>query len=139
VQPPTLAGIADCRRVFKHLCTRSAPFGFFTVIDPAAGTSMSAEARTALAAVLREYENNITAATIVLEATGFTASIVRSVVSAIHFALRPKYAFKIHTDTWTAAQWLQPRLASDSRLSAAALVDAIHRRRGISVARAASS
>jgi hypothetical protein len=112
-KPPTLAGVLDCRRVFELMCKRSdARFGYLAVVEPSAGTSMPAEVRTALSKLVKEYERSIAAAAIVFEETGFGASIVRSVVSAINLATRIEYPSKVESSIGRAGVWLtlQPRL-----------------------------
>jgi hypothetical protein len=126
-KPPTLAGVLDCRRVFEVMRTRSnARFGYLAIVEPRAGTNMPTEVRMALSMLVKEYQHSIAAAAIVFEETGFGASIVRSVVSAINLATRIEYPSKVDSSVGRAAAWLtlQPRLGKS--VSAVALTSSVN-------------
>jgi hypothetical protein len=110
-QPPVLAGIEECKRIFQLVRTRrpKEKFSYLAVVESRAGTNMPAEVREALSALLREYQSAIAGSAIVFEGTGFRASIVRSVVAAINLASRLEFASTVESDLGTAARWLVDR------------------------------
>lgn len=126
-QPPSLAGVTDCRRLFQQVRTKRPgdKFGYLAIVESRAGTNMPADVRDALTLLLREYQGAIAASAIVFEGTGFRASIVRSVVSAINLATRLEFSSTVESDLTVGASWLMDRVKG-SKLTATSLVAAVN-------------
>lgn len=109
-QAPQLGGVLASRALFEQQRTRRCRFGYYVVVEAAVGASMSVHVRDALAALLKEYAQEIIASVIVFEGTGFMAAIVRSIVAAIHVAARSPYPLKVTDDLVEGAAWLTSAL-----------------------------
>lgn len=124
-QPPVVAGIDECRRVFELMRTRRPKdkFAYLAIVESRAGTNMPADVREALSKMLHEFQHAISGSAIVFEGTGFRASIVRSVVAAINLASRLAFSSTVESDLATAARWIVER--GGTQVGAHELVDVV--------------
>jgi hypothetical protein len=124
-QPPIMAAVDENRRLFQRLRTRHPQdkLSYLVVAETGVGIQMASDVRAAVAAMLREYQKAIVGSAIVFEATGFRASIVRSVVAAINLASRLEFPSSVQSDLASAARWLVEK--GGLRMSAADLVEAV--------------
>ena len=68
--------------------------------------------RAALAAMLKANETRIIASAVVFEATGFRASVIRSIVIGISMLSRPKCPHTVFESTTAGIAWLSQQLKS---------------------------
>jgi len=66
--------------------------------------------RAALAAMLKANETRIIASAVVFEATGFRASVIRSIVIGISMLSRPKCPHTVFESTSAGSAWLSQHL-----------------------------
>lgn len=100
--------------VFERGCKRVCaehPEGFSSVhLMVPGGTQMpSAQVRAELARILRDCVPQVAAASIVIPGTGFWASALRSMVTALTLLLPREFELKICGELGEVAQWLAPR------------------------------
>jgi hypothetical protein len=133
---PTVDGVNACSLAFGALRRGSSTpqVGFLTIIEPIAGQgTMPTSVRNALAQMLKDNENFLRAAAIVFEGTGFRATVVRSVVTAIQMAARPKFHSSVFSDRNAGATWLMHQMAESSSVKLAELLSLIKNTREIGV------
>lgn len=111
----SLEGARAIREVFAALKARrlAEGFGFLTVLDSATDIRPTAAARRAMAEVLLDYGNDISAAAIAYEGDGFKATIVRSVITAINIAGGARFPNRVFSETPIAIDWLSRKLGGD--------------------------
>jgi hypothetical protein len=107
-----------------------ASVGLLQVIGEGA-TAPDAGVRAALAAMLKENEARIVASAVVFEATGFRASLIRSIVIGISMLSRPKCPHTVFGSVGEGIAWLSGRVGgSDGARHAVGMQVAIERLRG---------
>jgi hypothetical protein len=125
--PPTMGGVEHCQMVFEKMEGRSPEkFGYLAIVEPKAGSNMPGDVRTKLSAMLKQHQRHIAASLIVFEGTGFGASIVRSVVSAINLATRIEFPAKVESSLYPGTMWLTQYLRNTSSVSAGALTSVVN-------------
>ena len=103
----TLAGVEAIGRGMAKLVARQQKICSISFVERKSGPGTAPEARDAVAEIVRKHDKNITGAAIVCDGTGFRATAVRSVVTAIHMASRASYASKVFASSEPALEWLQ--------------------------------
>jgi hypothetical protein len=133
--PPSVEGVKSCSLAFSALRreSRAPQIGFLTIIEHVAGQgTMHAPVRSALGQMLKENEEIIRAAAIAFEGTGFRATVVRSVVTAIQMATRLKFHSSVFSERNAAAAWLINRMAGSSPVTQTELLSLIKSARAMS-------
>ncbi len=102
----TSTTISLTRRALADLADRHDSFGFLAVLESSAKLTMEPDLRESVDAYVRRYSTRFTGAAIVFEATGFQATVVRSVVTAINLASRASHPTKVFDDVRTGCSWL---------------------------------
>jgi len=87
-------------------------------------TSMGPERRRVLANIMRKYSPNTSGAAVVFEGTGFRATALRSMVTAIHMASFAKHPSKVFATTEPALDWLERKHPAE-QLDATRLAEAV--------------
>jgi hypothetical protein len=121
---PTVQGVGACSAMLTSLRRELSPkkVGFLTIIEPTAGQgTLPAPVRNALGQMLKEHENALQAAAIVFEGSGFRATVVRSVVTAIQMASQLKFRSSVFSDRYTGAAWLMEQMERTTRVTLPAL------------------
>lgn len=126
-QAPNLEGVSRLGELFRLVrkSLNGQKFGYLAIVEEVAGRNMDAEVRKALSMTHKEFEANIAGAAIVFEGTGFRASIVRSVVSAIDFASRMAFPSKVESNVLSGATWLRQRVGSVPAQTLASVVNRV--------------
>lgn len=86
--------------------------GLLQVIGEGA-TSPDGNVRAALAAMLKENEARISASAVVFEATGFRASVIRSIVVGISMLSRPKCPHTVFASVNEGTAWLSAHVGGN--------------------------
>jgi len=95
-------------------------------------TAPDASVRAALAAMLKANEARIVASSVVFEATGFRASLIRSIVIGISMLSRPSCPHSVFSSVNEGIAWLSSRVgASNAARHAAGMQLAIDQLRGV--------
>lgn len=102
----TPAGVDAIGRGFAKLVARHERVCSISFVERRAGSGSSAEVREMLAQVARKYTKSMTGAAVVCEGTGFRATAVRSVVTAIHMASRASHPVKVFSCVEAGLEWL---------------------------------
>jgi hypothetical protein len=107
------------RRALADMAQQCDTFGYLAVLEPQSRLSMEPDVRDGVSLMVKRYSSNFTGAAIVFEKTGFHATAVRSVVTAINFASRAKHPNHVFSDLREGASWvsrLTPGEPTASRL-----------------------
>lgn len=106
----TLRGVTAIEGAFDQIAERDAWIAYLAVIVPDV-KSFDSEAQRRLSNAVGKHTDHTSGAAIVYEGTGFRATTVRSVLTAIHWASRAKHPLKVFATVGSALSWLkqQPR------------------------------
>ena len=122
----TLPAAEAIGRAFASIVQRQQKLCALSIVESRPGPGPAPEARDAVAELTRQHNKHITGAAIVCDGTGFRATAVRSMVTAIHMASRSSHPSKVFTTTEPALDWLQstrPTRDLDLPLLARAVAD----------------
>jgi hypothetical protein len=103
----TLDGVAAIGRGLAKLTQRYEKACSVSFVERKSGPGTAPEARQAIAEIAHEYDKHISGAAVVCDGTGFRATAVRSVVTAINMASRASHPSKVFATGDLALQWLQ--------------------------------
>ena len=123
----TTTTVSSMRRALDELASRYPTFGYLAVIEPDAQLLMPADIRNGFNALVKRYSPRFTGAAIVFEKTGFHATAVRSVVTAINLASRATHPNQVFSDLRAGVSWLSPLTPGEP--STAALLQIIQQLR----------
>lgn len=130
-QAPTVEGVEETRRLFRAVLMRAPKdkLAFVTVIEAeATALNIPTNVRDALSGMLKELDKHIVAATVVVDAEGFRASLVRTFVATMNLANRLEFPSNTDKSVDSATRWLAARDKAFP-VDADALADAIKRLR----------
>jgi hypothetical protein len=102
----TTTTVSLVRRGLEDLSTRYDKFGYVALIEPDAQLLLSPDIRNGFNALVKRYSPHFTGAAIVFEKTGFHATAVRSIVTAINFASRATHPNHVFSDLREGVTWL---------------------------------
>jgi hypothetical protein len=92
-------------------------------VERKAGPNTTPEARDSIAEIVRKHTRCITGAAVVCEGTGFRATAIRSIVTAIHMASRSQHTSRVFSVAEPAIEWLATT-RKDGALDVRLLVEA---------------
>jgi hypothetical protein len=93
-------------RALADLAVRYDRFGYVAVIEPSAQLLLPPDIRNGFNALVKRHSPRFTGAAIIYERTGFQATAVRSVVTAINFASRAAHPNHVFADAREGVYWL---------------------------------
>lgn len=102
----TQATVSAMRRAVTDLSERHEKFGFVVIMEPESQVLMSADIRTGVSSLVKRFSHRFTGAAIVYEKTGFHATAMRSLVTAINFASRANHPNRVFSDLQEGVSWL---------------------------------
>jgi hypothetical protein len=94
------------QRAMTDLSARYEKFGYVGVIEPDAKLMIAPDIKQGLNAQVKRFSPRFTGAAIVYEKTGFHATAVRSLVTAINFASRATHPNHVFSDLREGLSWL---------------------------------
>jgi hypothetical protein len=116
----SLEAVEAMGRGMAKLLHRYGKLSSLSYVDRKSGPNTTPEAREAITEIVRKHSQGITGAAVVCEGTGFRATAVRSIVTAIHMASRSSHPSKVFAAPEPAIEWLAST-RSDGALDAALL------------------
>jgi hypothetical protein len=105
----TLEGVDAMGRGMARLAKRFDKFCALTFVERPVMSGGRTEIREAITEVSRTYMHHLSASAVVCEGTGFQATALRSVTTAIHMASAASYPCKVFASTEPALSWLQTK------------------------------
>jgi hypothetical protein len=103
----TLEGVEAIGRGLAKQTQRQQQACSISIVERKSGSGTTPEVREAIAEVVRKYDNSITGAAVVCDGSGFRATAIRSVVTAINMASRASHPSKVFATCEPALEWLQ--------------------------------
>lgn len=119
----TLEAVAAMARGMAKLVQRHGKLSSLSIVDRQSGPNTGSEARAAITEVVRKHSQSITGAAVVCDGTGFRATAIRSIVTAIHMASRSSHSSKVFAELVPAIEWLATT-RSDGAIDVALLLEA---------------
>lgn len=104
----TMHGVAAVDRAFQELSQPDVWITYFSVVEPN-HDEPDGSARDAMARVVARHTKHISGAAVVYRGTGFRATVVRSIITAVHWASRATHPLGVFEDVNTAMTWLKKR------------------------------
>jgi hypothetical protein len=102
----TTTTLSLMQRALTDLSARYEKFGYVGVIEPSATLTMRPDIKKGFSAQVKRFSPCFTGAAIVYEKTGFHATAVRSLVTAINFASRVSHPNHVFSDLREGMSWL---------------------------------
>jgi len=102
----TATAVILIRRALADLSEQYPTFGYLSILEPQAELLLPPDVREGVQAIVKRYSPRFTGAAIVFEKSGFHATAVRSVVTAINVASRATHSNQIFSDLREAVSWL---------------------------------
>jgi len=102
----TNTALSSVRRAMIAQCELYPVFGFLVILEPRCQLLLPSDVRTALASIIKRHSSQCAGAAIVYEQTGFHATAVRSVVTAINFASRATHPTRVCAELTDGVSWL---------------------------------
>jgi hypothetical protein len=102
----SLEAVEAMGRGMAKLAHRYGKLSSLSLIDRKSGPNTTPEARDAITEIVRKHSHDITGAAVVCEGTGFRATAIRSIVTAIHMASRASHPSKVFAEPEPAIEWL---------------------------------
>jgi hypothetical protein len=103
----TLEGVDAIGRGLAKQTQRQQKACSISIVERKSGPGTTPEARAAIAELVRKYDTSISGAAVVCDGSGFLATAVRSVVTAINMASRASHPSKVFATCEPALDWLQ--------------------------------
>lgn len=107
----TSAAIDALARTMHQLVERHGALRSLSVAERKTGSEAVGEHRAAASELIRKHTQSIRGAAVVSEGTGFRATAVRSLVTAIHIAGRASHPTKVFGTVPDAIAWLATKRA----------------------------
>jgi hypothetical protein len=108
-------------RGFSELSQRERMIGYLSALHLGVNV-INDDTRSRMTAVVGRYSKRISAAARVCEGTGFRATAVRSVITAVHFASRAEHPLKVFELLKPALTWLKNRHKNEAMNTTALVV-----------------
>lgn len=105
-QHMTATGVSLMRRALTDLTNEYPTFGYLAVVEPDAKLLLPPDIRDGVQANVKRFSSRFSGAAIVFEKSGFQATALRSVVTAINFASRATHPNHVFADLREAVSWL---------------------------------
>jgi hypothetical protein len=112
-------GVLAIQRGFERLQQAYGRFGYLSVVEPSRLGTMDQRARRLMAELVGKYSPHIVAASFAVLGSGFRATAVRSVLTAIHVASRARHPMKAFAGLDAALVWYAERHPASRRDRAA--------------------
>jgi hypothetical protein len=94
------------RRAMSDLAAQYPTFGYLAVVEPEAKFLLPPDIREGVQANVKRFSSRIAGAAIIFEKSGFQATALRSVVTAINFASRATHPNQLFADLRDGVSWL---------------------------------
>jgi hypothetical protein len=106
VDRPTTTAVSLVRRALADLSGRHEKFAYLSIFEPGVVLQLSPDLRESINAYVRRYSSRFSASAAVFEQGGFQATVVRSLVTAIHVASHAHHPSQVFDDLRGAVSWL---------------------------------
>lgn len=108
----SLGAVAAIERAFEEIRRRNEWIAYFSQITR--GEKSDPLAQDRMAQVVARYTKQIAAAAIVYRGSGFRATAVRSLITAVHWTSRASHPMKVFEDVGSGLLWLKHQAHAES-------------------------
>lgn len=102
----TVAAVHAIGAAFTSLLQRHQNVAYFSLIERGR-LRLQDGARAGMARVIGRHTRDLRCAAILLEGGGFSATAVRSIITAVHVASLASHPLRVHSDLAAALSWLE--------------------------------
>lgn len=95
--------------------------GYIGLFEPESSVVMPSEFRVPSAEYVARHTDHFFGAAMVYEPSGFKATVVRSVITAVHLASRARHPLRVFTEVGAAVDWLETAAPPRAKRGSAAL------------------
>lgn len=113
----TLDAVYTLDQAFERATHGERRLGLLVVLAPDIDVRLPGGVREALADVVAQYQGAIAGTAVAFEGRGFTATIVRSVVTAIAMMSAVRFPYKVEDRAERGVEWLAGQLGTVSPLA----------------------
>lgn len=106
VDRPAATAVSLVRRALADLADQHEKFAYLSILEPGVVLQLSPDLRESINAYVRRYSSRFSASAVVFEQAGFQATVVRSLVTAIHLASHASHPSQVFEDLRGAVTWL---------------------------------
>jgi hypothetical protein len=106
VDRATANAVSLVRRALADLSEQHEKFAFLSILEPGVVLQLAPDLRESINAYVRRYTSRFSASAVVFEQAGFQATVVRSLVTAIHLASHASHPSQVFEDLRGAVTWL---------------------------------
>lgn len=124
-----LAEVGALRKAFERGTSKGRIVGRLTVLEPTAALRPHADIRAHVTEVIATFQHAVAGTAILYEGTGFNATGVRSVATAIHLASRSTSRQRIFAQLSEACAWLKQSLSPGAAPDASRLTEIVEQLR----------
>jgi hypothetical protein len=110
---PTMMALSTLQRAFADQSDRYEKFGFLAIVEPDAPLLLAPDVRNGFDVLVKRYSPRFTGAAIVYERTGFQATALRSLITAINIASRATHPNQVFSDLREGVCWLSKLTAAE--------------------------
>jgi hypothetical protein len=114
VDRPTATAVSLVRRALADLSEQHEKFAYLSILEPGVALQLSPDLRESINAYVRRYSSRFSASAVVFEQAGFQATVVRSLVTAIHLASHASHPSQVFEDLRGAVTWLSRMTPGES-------------------------
>jgi hypothetical protein len=111
--------VAALGRAMSQQLERYPKIGSLSIVERKVGSSIDAEGRKAVAELSTRYTNHICGTAVVCEGTGFRATAIRSIVTAVRMASRASHPQKVFATAEESIAWLAALLPGSIHIPSA--------------------
>lgn len=98
--------ISLMRRAMTELSERHEKFGYLLIMEPEAPLLMAPDIRSGIGGIVKRFSPRFSGAAVVYEKTGFQATAMRSIVTAINFESRASHPNHVFSNFQDSVSWL---------------------------------
>lgn len=106
-------GVTAMGRALAELAARHDRFGCIAVVEPGAKLRLPPEVREGYAALIKRYSRCFSGIAIVYEKSGFQATALRSLITALNIASRATHPHHVFADLREGAAWVSKLTAPE--------------------------
>ena len=107
-QRTTAVSVSLLRRAYTDLSEAYPTFGCIAIVEPEAQFTLAPDLVESVNALVKRFSTRFTGLAVVYEKSGFQATALRSVLTAINFASRSSYPNHVFSDVRQAISWIAP-------------------------------
>ena len=125
-QVPTPESVADTASAGRRLLAQYSRGGYLHFANASfAQPPPDDQTRRAYIAMMREFGPRLEAASVIVDGTGVTAAVVRSVITGLVLIGRPSFPVKVFDATAMACAWLAHTMVFDEPTTSSELSEAL--------------